>query len=55
MRRRNREMLQWIRRVVAPYALVVPGGLLEAIVLFFPAFVDCAHNPSPCWQQARVR
>ena len=30
MRRRNREMLQWIRRVITPYALVVPGDSLEA-------------------------
>jgi hypothetical protein len=40
MRRRNREMLQWIRRVVTPYALVVPGDRLKAnLHLFCVSFV----------------
>ena len=41
MRRRNREMLQWIRRVLAPYALVVPGGRLEARLPFFLPLCVC--------------
>lgn len=41
MRRRNREMLQWIRRVITPYALVVPGDSLKAkLQLFFVCFVS---------------